>query len=63
MYSIKWQTFYGLMEEYYSSRWKWLAIRKFKKVAFSSSTVCRWVLCKGGTVLIDLCKVRCWDNK
>jgi len=62
MYYIKWQTFDGVMEEYYSSRCKWLAIRKFKIVAFASGTVCRWVLCKDDMVLIDLCKIRCWDK-
>jgi hypothetical protein len=62
MYHVKWESWDGRIIKEYSSNWKWLAIRKFKKLAFGSETVCRWFLYQDDRVLVDLCKVRFWKT-
>lgn len=57
MWNVEYESFSGEHVVVYRSRWRWLAIRKFKKYACSFRTLNRWFLKRDGSVVFDFCKV------
>jgi len=57
MYYIKCESWNGSTVEVYRSIWKWIAVRKFKRLDLDPTTCCRWLfLCKDDRTLECICK-------